>query len=264
MRLEPHILLLEDSDEDAELIEFALAGGGLIRNLTRVQTRDEFLEAIATQAPDAFLSDHGLPSFDGFEALEIARTRCPHAPFIFVTGGMPPNEIELAFRRGAVGYVLKSDLRSLIPTISRALANTVSVPQERPVGETATLTGADFKQELAATPAPAEASQTNDLDRATESAIESVGDVVAEITQTPSSGGLHTVARAQLRRLTRSIAALELLLGKRELLLCEEAKRLGFARKRIADDEMLTLIRKQMPSAQFDENERASSQRATT
>ena len=58
----------------------------------------EFLREIECRPPDVILSDHGLPSFDGFTALSIAREKCPDTPFIFVTGSMGE---EVAINPGA-------------------------------------------------------------------------------------------------------------------------------------------------------------------
>lgn len=98
------------------------------------------MRAISSHTPDAFLSDHGLPAFDGFEALHIAQQRCPQAPFIFVSRGMTADEIQRAFRHGAADFVSKEDLGALVPTIARSLgkdaprrnATTLAAPATRP------------------------------------------------------------------------------------------------------------------------------------
>jgi len=67
------------------------------------------------------LSDHGLPSFDGFTALALARSRCPEVPFIFVTSALGEEMTISTFESGATGYVLKKDLSKLVPVVERAL-----------------------------------------------------------------------------------------------------------------------------------------------
>ncbi len=54
----------------------------------RVDTKQAFLRELECNPPDLILSDQGLPSFDGFTALAVARDRCPEVPFIFVTGSL--------------------------------------------------------------------------------------------------------------------------------------------------------------------------------
>ena len=78
--------MLEDSVDDALLMSYELRRGGVSFQSKRVDTREQFLKALDTLPPDVILSDHGLPSFDGFSALTIAREKLPDVPFIFVTG----------------------------------------------------------------------------------------------------------------------------------------------------------------------------------
>ena len=87
----------------------------------RVDTEEAFLHELEHNRPDVILSDHGLPSFDGFMALTIAREKCPEIPFIFVTGKLGEQIAIETLRNGATDYVLKSNLTKLAPTIERAL-----------------------------------------------------------------------------------------------------------------------------------------------
>src|SRR5436305_390852 len=82
------ILVLEDVAADVVLLDRELQSAGLSFETKRVETRAEFLRELEGGPPDLILSDHGLPQFDGFAALAIARERCPETPFIFVTGSM--------------------------------------------------------------------------------------------------------------------------------------------------------------------------------
>ena len=65
------ILHLEDSRIDAELVQETLAGEGIPCEVTLVETRNGFLEAIEKPGFDVILSDHKLPSFDGTAALTL-------------------------------------------------------------------------------------------------------------------------------------------------------------------------------------------------
>src|SRR5439155_16700479 len=89
----------------------------------RVETRDEFMRELEHHPPDIILSDHGLPGFDGFTALAIARDRCPETPFIFVTGSMGEELAIDSLRSGATDYVLKTRISNLAPAIHRALGH---------------------------------------------------------------------------------------------------------------------------------------------
>jgi signal transduction histidine kinase len=66
------ILYLETSPADAERIATALAAAGLTTQIRRVQTRAEFLEALATERYDVLLADQANGSNER-QALEVAR-----------------------------------------------------------------------------------------------------------------------------------------------------------------------------------------------
>ncbi len=117
------IIIVEDDPNDVIRIEHELARGGLDCRLTRVQTRGQFLEALQVQKPQIILSDHGLPSFDGFTALEMAQKLCPQVPFIFVTASFSQAMLVEMFEGGAAGYVYKNRMQEIVPVVQQALAN---------------------------------------------------------------------------------------------------------------------------------------------
>ncbi|MDZ8136847.1 MAG: response regulator [Nostoc sp. DedQUE04] len=114
-------LLLEDNPLDAEVINVTLTDGGANFELLRVETRAEFVRALETNAFDLILADYALPGFDGISALKIAQNLCPDTPFIFVSGSMGEELAIEALKLGATDYVLKRNLRRLVPCVQRAL-----------------------------------------------------------------------------------------------------------------------------------------------
>lgn len=116
------ILLVEDSLADAQLEEQQLKRSGLSYNLRRVESEAGLREALASYDPTLILADLDLPGFDGYAALKIARALAPEVPFIFVSGKMGEERAIDALHRGAVDYVLKSNLDRLVPAIRRAVA----------------------------------------------------------------------------------------------------------------------------------------------
>jgi diguanylate cyclase (GGDEF)-like protein len=66
------------------------------------------------------ISDFSLPQFGGLRALEIALTRAPQTPFIFVSGTIGEARALEALRGGATDYIPKSDLSRLSAAIERA------------------------------------------------------------------------------------------------------------------------------------------------
>ncbi len=121
MQNEIRILILEDLASDVVMINHALREAGLRFRTKRVETRDEFLQQLQHEPPDVILSDHGLPGFDGFTALAIAKDKCPDVPFIFVTSALGEELTIETFESGATDYVLKERLVKLAPAVQRAL-----------------------------------------------------------------------------------------------------------------------------------------------
>ncbi len=121
MKKEIHILCLEDSAADVAMLSHVLRRGGLKFRCKRVETKQTFLQELEHHPPDLILSDRGLPSFDGFTALALARDKCPEVPFIFVTGSPGEKAALETLKSGATDYVLKSDLVRLAPAVERAL-----------------------------------------------------------------------------------------------------------------------------------------------
>ncbi len=121
MLREVQILFVENAPADAVIINHELRKGGLAFRLKRVESKESFLQELELNPPEVILSDHGLPSFDGFTALALTRERYPNVPFIFVTGGMGEEKTIEAFERGAADCVLKKDLCKLASVVQRAL-----------------------------------------------------------------------------------------------------------------------------------------------
>jgi PAS domain S-box-containing protein len=129
-----HVLLLEDDSGDAELIQELLAEH-IICDVTRVQTRAEFVAALAGAGIDLILADYKLPSFDGISALHLARSERPEVPFIFVSGTVGEDVAIEALKIGATDYVLKQRLSRLVPSVQRALREARERAERRKVAE---------------------------------------------------------------------------------------------------------------------------------
>ncbi|NJD07921.1 MAG: PAS domain S-box protein [Methylococcaceae bacterium] len=122
MSSEIRILMLEDTPEDAELMELELSQAGVSFVALRVQTRDDFLAALDQFQPDIVLSDYRLPSFDGAAALALVKECHPEIPVVMVTGAMGDEMAVDLLKSGARDYVLKDRLARLPAAVLRALA----------------------------------------------------------------------------------------------------------------------------------------------
>jgi signal transduction histidine kinase len=115
------IIHLEDNPLDHRLVFARLVESGLQFLMTRVETREAFLQAIQSDSPDLILGDYSLPQFDGLTALKLARQHCPDVPFIVLSGAMGEIAAVEVLKAGATDYVLKDQLERLGPAVRRAL-----------------------------------------------------------------------------------------------------------------------------------------------
>src|SRR5258706_7707016 len=88
MEKELKILMLEDLEDDAWWMDRVLTKEKIAFTRIRVDSKEEFINALNTFNPDIILSDHSLPQFNSIEALEIARERKPDVPFLIVSGSV--------------------------------------------------------------------------------------------------------------------------------------------------------------------------------
>jgi signal transduction histidine kinase/DNA-binding response OmpR family regulator len=115
------ILLLEDNSHDAELIQELLEADHFVCEITRTQTRAEFVAGLDDDRIDLILADYKLPTFDGLTALKLALDARADLPFIFVSGSLGEEVAIEALKIGATDYVVKSRLSRLVPSVRRAL-----------------------------------------------------------------------------------------------------------------------------------------------
>ncbi|MBK8538037.1 MAG: response regulator [Candidatus Competibacteraceae bacterium] len=107
------ILFVEDVPADAELAARILSKEGLAFTSIRVETQEEFLNALIEYRPDLILSDYSLPQFDGMRALRLALAHNVNLPFIIVTGSIDEETAVDCIKAGAWDYVLKERMARL-------------------------------------------------------------------------------------------------------------------------------------------------------
>ena len=118
---ELRILMLEDLEDDAGLLDRALSKEKIKFTRIRVDTREEFVHALDTFSPDLILSDHALPQFNSIEALKIVQESKSEIPFIIVTGSVSEEFAVTCIKKGVDDYVLKSNLSRLHLAIKHAV-----------------------------------------------------------------------------------------------------------------------------------------------
>lgn len=115
------LLLVEDSEDDADLLLLMLKRGGYDVAHTRASTAAEMQAALDSSAWDLVIADYSLPQFSGIAALDLMKSRSLDVPFIIVSGHIGEDDAVAAMRRGAHDYVMKHNLSRLLPAIDREL-----------------------------------------------------------------------------------------------------------------------------------------------
>lgn len=116
------VLMLEDFIEDADLISRQLKKDKINFTGKRVDTENEFRDALSEFVPDIILSDNSLPQFNSLAALKIAKQKIPNVPFILVTGSVSEEFAVSCMKSGADDYILKSNLARLASAINACLS----------------------------------------------------------------------------------------------------------------------------------------------
>ncbi|WP_448191016.1 putative bifunctional diguanylate cyclase/phosphodiesterase [Azospirillum sp. sgz301742] len=117
------VLLIEDSPDDAELLELELLQGGFAPTIRRVETGAAMREALADAAWDVVLSDYHLPAFGAEAALATLRDSGLDLPFIILSGVVGAEEAVSLMKRGAHDFLDKAALARLVPAIERELGD---------------------------------------------------------------------------------------------------------------------------------------------
>jgi hypothetical protein len=113
------LLLVEDNDDDAVLIERAVTNAGYRPAVGRVQTAKEFTAALASGVWDVVISDYSLPRFSASAALACLHARGLDLPFIVVSGTIDEESAVTILKAGAHDFVTKQSLARLGPAIRR-------------------------------------------------------------------------------------------------------------------------------------------------
>ena len=125
------ILMVEDSEDDAELLHLALTRGGLDAGYERVQTPEAMQSALKNRRWDLVISDYSMPHFDGFRAFKLMKDAGVELPFIFVSGTLGEETAVEAMRLGVSDYFVKGQLKRLVPAIQRELQKSEDLRKRR-------------------------------------------------------------------------------------------------------------------------------------
>lgn len=113
------ILLAEDDDRLAALVETILDGDGRFIVVGRARSGDDAVALCGRHEPDIVLMDIGMPDGDGIDATRAIHALDPGQHVVIYTGSDEYGDVARAEEAGAVGYLHKGALTS--PELADAL-----------------------------------------------------------------------------------------------------------------------------------------------
>ncbi len=160
------VLLVEDSADDAVLLERSLRKSGFLPTIVRVETSGAMALALgldsatpaATPNPatdhqwDIILADYNLPHFSAPEALALLKSTPHDIPFIMMSGAVNEATAVAAMQAGAHDYVSKGNLARLAPAIEREMKEAASRHTKRIAEKALRLSQARFHRLVEAMP----------------------------------------------------------------------------------------------------------------
>jgi PAS domain S-box-containing protein len=125
------VLLVEDSHDDAWLIQRQLERGGFAPDILRVQDASGLRGALQGGRWDLAIVDYSLPELSGLDAVRLVRQYCTSLPCLLVSGTVGEHLAVEAMRLGANDYLMKGNLTRLVPAVERELRESESRGERR-------------------------------------------------------------------------------------------------------------------------------------
>ena len=116
-----HVLIVQHSRNDVELILRELREAGLYLDHTLAENKEQFRLALQHQNFDAILSDYRLPDWTGLEALQELRATGREIPFLMVTATLGEEAAVECIKQGVTDFILKDRMSRLPAALHRAI-----------------------------------------------------------------------------------------------------------------------------------------------
>ena len=125
------LLIVEDSEDDALFLLHELRKGGYTVTSERVDTAPAMSAALEKQAWDVVIADYVMPYFSAPNALILLKGKGIDLPFIVVSGKIGEDIAVATMKAGAHDYIMKDNLKRLVPAVERELREAVERQERR-------------------------------------------------------------------------------------------------------------------------------------
>jgi len=115
------LLIVEDSEDDAQLLLRQIRREGMDVDSLRVDTATAMREALMQQRWDVVISDYTMPAFSAIDARALLAEVSADIPFIIVSGTIGEETAVKALKSGAHDFLTKGQLSRLVPAIEREM-----------------------------------------------------------------------------------------------------------------------------------------------
>ena len=129
-KIKLRLLLVEDSENDAQLLLREIRRAGYEIEYKRVETAEALKTNLAEREWDVVLCDYSLPHLDAPHALAILKESGHDLPFIIVSGTIGEESAVSALKSGAHDFIIKGKYARLGPALEREMRE-VKVRKER-------------------------------------------------------------------------------------------------------------------------------------
>jgi signal transduction histidine kinase len=114
-------LLVEDSEDDAQLLLRELRHHGYTVEHERVETREAMAIALSDKTWDVILCDYSLPQFNAMNALTILKESGLNIPFLVISGTIDEETAVTLLKAGADDFLVKGRFARLVSAIERGI-----------------------------------------------------------------------------------------------------------------------------------------------
>ncbi|GAA0489968.1 hypothetical protein Ade02nite_24570 [Paractinoplanes deccanensis] len=126
-----HVLVVDDSEDDALLVHRGLRKAGLEISMARAESAEGVAAALSERTPDVVICDYNMPGVRAEDVLDQVREHDPELPFLLVSGQVGEETAAALMRAGARDFVLKDRLARLAPAVQREIHEAAERRQHR-------------------------------------------------------------------------------------------------------------------------------------